>query len=110
VTKLGCLAVLLLAAAVAYFAIPVGEIYLRYYRFNDALEQEARFAARNDDEEIRRHLGALADSIGLPDEAHRIQIKRSANRITIWNEWTERVNLPFFRREFHFAPRHEGPL
>jgi hypothetical protein len=110
VGKLGCLVALLLAAAVAYFAIPVGEIYLRYYRFNDALEQEARFAARNDDDEIRRHLAAVADSLGLPDEALRIQVRRSANRITISNEWTERVDLPFFRREFHFAPRHEGPL
>lgn len=110
IAKLGCLFVLLLAAAAAFFAVPVGEVYLRYYRFNDALEQEGKFAARNDDDEIRRHLAAFADSIGLPQEATRISVRRSGNRIAITNEWTEHIDLPFFRREFRFAPSYEGPL
>ena len=56
-TNLGCLLTLLLAVAAVYFAVNVGEPYVRYYRYLDGMKQEARFSARFTDEEIQRRLG-----------------------------------------------------
>lgn len=103
-TKLGCLVSLLLLVTVSYFGVNIGEVYVRYFRFQDAMEQEARFAGKVDDTDIKRRLAAFADSLDLPDDAGRIQVQRTDSSIQITSEWSERVELPLFVREFHFAP------
>lgn len=103
-SKLGCLVGLLLGVAVLYFGFNIGEVWLRYYRFEDSIRQEVRFARQNTDDEIRRRLAARADSLGLPDEASRISVLRSANRITISADYQEVVELPGFVRTFRFRP------
>ena len=109
-SKLGCLFSLLLVVTVAYFGVNVGEVYLRYFEFKDALLQEARFAARRSDDDIRTRLVLVADSLGLPPEAGRIQVRRTANRIEIGASWSEYVELPLRLREIRFTPRVEAPL
>lgn len=104
-SRLGCLVSLLLVVTVAYFGFNIGEVYLRFYRMKDAMMQDARFAHTRDDEAIRLHLAAVADSLGLPDEAGRIMIQREARRIVISTRYSERVELPLFVREFRFNPR-----
>ena len=104
VGKLGCLVTLLIVATVAYFGVNVGEVYLRYYRFRDAMTQEARFARQNNDDAIRKHLRALADSLQLPDEAGTVKVRRTANRITISAEYHETVEFPMYVRTLRFAP------
>jgi hypothetical protein len=106
-SRLGCLVSLLLLVTVLYFGVNIGEVYLRYYRLRDAMEQEARFARTHDDEAIQRRLSAFADSIGLPDDAGRFRIRRSANRITISTEYSEHVELPLFVRVLRFKPNVE---
>lgn len=106
-SRIGCLIGLLLIVTVVYFGANIGEVYLRMYRLRDAMAQEARFAEGRDDDAIRMRLRATADSLGLPDEAGRFQIRRSANRITISTSYVELVELPLFVREFRFAPRVE---
>jgi len=108
--KLGCLFSLLLLVALGYFAVNIGEVYLRYYTFNDAIAQEVRFASTRTDEAIRRRLGALADSLGLPEDAARVNVRRTGNRIRVSVEYSEHVELPLFVREFHFAPEAQGEL
>ena len=109
-SKLGCLFLLLIVAVVAYFGANVGEVYLRYYRYRDAMRQEGRFARQNTDEQIRRHLRSFADSIGLPDEAGHVSVRRSANRISISADYHEVVELPLFIRSFRFVPSYVGDL
>ena len=104
-SRLGCLVSLLLLSAVAYFAFNIGEVYLRFFRMKDAMVQEARFAHNRDDEAIRLRLVAVADSLGLPDEAGRVIIRRESTRIIISTSYTEHVELPMFVREFRFAPQ-----
>lgn len=103
--RLGCLVSLLLLVTIAYFGFNIGEVYLRFYRLRDAMAQEARFARNRNDNMIRSHLAAVADSLGLPDEAGRVRVSREAGRIVISTEYSEHVELPLFVREFHFAPR-----
>jgi hypothetical protein len=107
VSRLGCLVGLLLIVTVVYFGTNVGEVYFRYYRLHDAMAQQARFASTLDDNAIRTRLSALADSLGLPEEATRIRVQRSANRIVISTDYAERVELPLFVRTFRFAPTVE---
>lgn len=109
-TKLGCLFSLLIMAAVSYFAVNIGEVYYRYYRYEDAFEQELRFANQRSDDAIRRRLAALADSLGLPEEAGHVRVTRSANRISISAEYEEHVELPLFVRRLTFSPKVAGSL
>ncbi len=109
-STLGCLVLLLLVVAAGYFGVNIGEVYLRHYEFRDAARQEVRFARMRTDAEIRARLSAKADSLGLPAEAGRVGIYRTAGRITLTSEYSELVELPLFVREFDFSIREEGAL
>ena len=107
-STLGCLVVLLIVVAAGYFGVNVGEVYLRYYRFRDSMAQTARFANRLPDDSIRARLRSSADSLGLPDGAHQVQIRRRDASIVLLADYYERVELPMFVREIHFQPRAEA--
>jgi len=108
--SLGCLFSLLLVTAALYFAVNVGEVYWRYYRYRDAMRQEARFAHMRTDQAIVRRLTSVADSLGLPDGAHQVAIRRDADRrhVSIAADYAERVELPGFVRTVRFSPRAEA--
>jgi hypothetical protein len=103
----GCLFAILLLVTVVYFGINVGEPYFRYYRFLDGMKQEARFSARFTDEQIQIRLAALADSLGLPEAAGRIRVRRASNRISLSSSYYERVELPLMVRDILFSPQAE---
>ena len=109
-TRLGCLFALLLLTAALYFGVNVGEVYWRYYRYQDAMQQEARFAQLRSDQAITGRLSAVAMSLGLPDAARQVTIRRDdrTRRIGIGADYSERVELPGFVRTFRFSPRAEG--
>ncbi len=109
-SMLGCLFTLLIVVAAGYFARNLGEPYWRYYRYKDAMSQEARFAGEVSNEEITRRLHAKADSLGLPPEAYKLRFNRTANSIAISSEYQEVVELPGYTRTFVFRPRVEAPL
>lgn len=104
-STLGCLFWLLIAVTVSYFAFNVGEVYVRYYRFLDAMRQEARFASSRSDADIIRRLDAVADALDIPNEASPVRLRRTANRLTISAEYVETVELPMRTRDFRFSPR-----
>ena len=105
---LGCLVTLLVAAGAIYFAVNVAEVWLRYYRYVDAMRQNVRFAASRTDESIRNRLAAFADSLGLPEEAHRVKVLRRGRTISISAEYSELVDLPFVKQEIELSPRADG--
>lgn len=108
-STLGCLVLLLVLVAAGYFAVNVGEAYWRFYRFQDAMKQEARFAARRGDDVIARRLRAKADSLGLPPQAIRhLTVRRRSGVIRIGSEYYETIELPLVVRELRFAPRVES--
>lgn len=106
-SNFGCLLSLLLIVTAIYFGVNVGEPYLRYYRFLDAMKQEARFSARFTDEDIQHRLAALADSLGLPEAAGRVRVRRTSNRISISSTYYERVEMPLIVRDILFSPQTE---
>ena len=108
--RLGRLVALLLLVVAVYFGFGVGETYVRYYRFRDAMRQEARFAAQSSDGDIRNRLSALAVKLGVPEEGTRVQVRRTPRRIFIWSDYDERIDLPFTARSIHFHPLAESDL
>jgi hypothetical protein len=107
-SSVGCLFSLLILAAAIYFGINFGEVYWRFYEFQDAMKQEVRFAKQIPDERIKLRLAALADSLGLPQEASEVTVERSTGAISVRAEYTERVDVPFMAREIRFRPRAQG--
>ena len=107
-SSLGCLFALLLLSAAGYFAVNVGEVYLRYFKFKDAMRQEVRFASHNSDQVILRHLRAQADSLGLPEAAGEVTLQRDGRHIEIESEYYEHIELPLYVREVRFNPHAEG--
>lgn len=108
-STLGCLTMLLILVAVAYFGVNVGQAYFDYYALRDSMQQQARFGNRMTDDQIRRALVAKVDSLGLPEDAANFQIRRESGRIVIWTEYVQSVELPLFVRHFTFAPTVEAP-
>jgi len=109
-STIGCLFSLLIAVAVVYFAVNVGRVYWRFYQYQDDMRQEVRFASQRTNEQIMTHLRASADSLGLPEAAGKITIRRSEKFISIESDYYDLVELPMYVREMHFNPRAEGPL
>jgi hypothetical protein len=109
-TSLGCLFALLLATVVLYFGVNIGEVFWRFYRFQDAMRQEARFGHLRTDQVIAGRLSSAAEALGLPDAARRPQVRRdeTSRRLFISVDYSEKVELPGFVRTFSFAPRAEG--
>lgn len=111
-SNLGCLVSLLLFVAALYYGVHIGEVYVRFYRLQDEMRSQARLAPSLTDQVIRRRLLDQIDELGLPPEAQRLTIRRSARprTITIECQYAETLNLPLFRHTFEFHPRIEEPL
>jgi hypothetical protein len=109
-STLGCLVSLALFVGALYYGVHIGQVYLRYYQLLDDMRSQAHVAANLSDSEITAHLTAQADS--LLGQTPRFQITRGGrpNRITIQTEYTESVDLPFFKHTFVLRPRAEKPI
>lgn len=107
-STIGCLFTLVVVVAIAYFGTNLGRAYWRFYQYQDDMRQEVRFARRRTNDEIITRLRASVDSLGLPEGASRISIRRSERMISIEADYYELVELPMYVREIHFNPRAEG--
>jgi hypothetical protein len=109
-STLGCLVLLLIVPVALYLGVNIGAAYWRYYQYQDAMQQEARFAQMRTDQAIALRLASAADSLRLPDAARHVKIRRdvATRRISIAADYLERVELPGLVRTLHFTPRAEG--
>jgi hypothetical protein len=100
---------LVLFVAALYYGVHIGQVYLRYYQLLDAMRYQAQIAPTiKDNAVIDRRLTAAADSI--LGKSPRFRIDRNPRRITIQTEYSDRVELPFFKHTFLLHPRAEAPL
>jgi hypothetical protein len=106
-TRFGCLFSLLLLTATGYFGYNIGTVYWREYEYQDAMNNEARFAAHNSDDVITLHLQAKSDSLALPEAARRVNIRRKDNQIWIWADYVETVEFPGMVRDIEMQPHVE---
>lgn len=103
-TKAGCLIYLLCVAGSLYFGIPAGEAYFRYLEYKDSMRQELRFRSNQPNEKIRAHLRLVADSLGLPEEAGDVKVRRDGNRVTVEAQYDEVLKFPMFTKTLRFTP------
>ncbi len=106
VTRIGCLFSVLMMVAVTYFGLPIAGMYVRYYRMENEMQTQARFAPSIDDGTIRRRLLQTIDNLRLPAQARQLRIRRIARprEIIISTSWEESIVLPFYTRVHRFAP------
>jgi hypothetical protein len=109
-SSMGCLFSLAIAGALMYVGVKVGEVYWRYYEYQDDMKQEVRFAANVSTENIILHLKAAADTLDLPVDAKVLTVRRSPREISIEAEYYERIELPMYARDVLFHPHATGPL
>ena len=107
-TTLGCLLMMLLGAAGVYFGVNIGEVYFRFYQYQDAMRQEVRFAAHNTDAQIVQHLRQKADSLDLPESAGEVSVQRDGRHIELEAEYYVHLELPLHVREVHFDAHASG--
>jgi len=102
----GCLLTLLVFSAALYYGVHIGEVYWRFYQFQEEMRSQTRLAPSITDGVIRRRLLLIVDELGLPAEAQKIQIKRTARprQISIESEYAEEVDLPLFNHTFRLHP------
>ena len=109
-SSLGCLFSLLILAVIIYFGVNIGEVYWRYYQYEDDMRQQVQFASHKTNNQISTELQAQADSLGLPDAAGQVTVRRSQTMISLESEYYETVELPLYARDVLFHPHAEGPL
>lgn len=107
-SKIGCLFSLLIVSAVLYFGVNAFETYYLYWQYKDAMQQEIRFRSYLPNDKIRENLRAVVDSLGLPEDAGIVTIRREKGQITIEAHYEELIELPWYKREVHFEPRAVG--
>jgi len=108
VGRIGCLFTLLVITAIGYFGANIGEAYWNFYRYQDRMKSEAQFAAHTTDAVIKEHIAGFADSLGLPDPANNVIVRRGEHDIFIYANYDVRIELPGQVREFHFNPSATG--
>lgn len=106
--QLGCLVILMVFTAVVYFGLNIGVVFWHYWQFQDRMRDQAHFAGHLSTTVIKTRLSALADSLGLPESAHIISVRRTAHAIYISADYSEHIELPLFVREIHFNPQATG--
>lgn len=105
----GCLIYLLVVGGVVYFGSGVGSAYIDYYRYRDAMKQEAEFSLQRSDMDIKSRLKIFADSLGLSPSASMVRINRSPARVTIVGSYLQSVPVPLFGpRKIRFSPTAEA--
>ncbi len=108
-SRVGCLLQIAALAALGYIATIAGEDALNFYRFQDAMRNETRFAANRSDQEIKSRLRAFTDSLNLPLSAKDVNVVRQANHIRIWSRYDKVVKLPLnYTRIVHLRPSAEA--
>lgn len=95
-----------LLVAVLYVIWAIVPHYFNNYRFEDAIEQEARLNAYTgkSERDMRESLYKKARDLGLPLQAEQIQVLRQGGEIQIWAEYTVVVNLPGYQVVLNFRP------
>lgn len=103
----GCLISIILFVAVLYYGYHIGQIYLKFYQLQDEMNTQASLAPSLANDVIYRRLAAKSDS--LLGRTLRFEIQRT-RRITITTEYSDSVDLPFFKHIYRLKPKAEAPL
>ena len=111
-SKRGCVLTLLVLVVAVYYGIGIGGHYVTYFRFLDEMRTQARLASTVDNATIQRRLLDRIEELGLPAEARRVSIRRTARprEIRISTSYQVTFELPFYVHVHTFNPEARAPL
>jgi hypothetical protein len=84
---------LLIVAALGWAGYHTVPVYLRYFQFDEAVEEVARFAGTRSEEEVRQRVLELAEEYDVPLEAEDLVVQKVSGNIEIALAYVERVEL-----------------
>lgn len=94
------LAIVLLLARAAWYAVP---IYWNYVRFKDELQTMARFSGEQSDAAIVGRVMEIARDMQVPIEVGQVRVRRERERVHIDASYSEQIEmLPRFPAEWEF--------
>jgi hypothetical protein len=95
----------LVVAAGLYYGIEYGSVYIRHWKFEDAVKQHVSFAGQLTDEAIRQKV--LDDAVGmeLPPQARNVRLVRtqSPRVLQVSIAYSDSLNLLFAKKEVSFT-------
>ena len=95
---------LAVAALIANAAWRVGSSYLAFYKFKDAVTEEAQFAADKSSDQLRERVLGLAQQYDIPIDRDGLTIIKADQRIRIAGSYTKRIEVvPGFKYPWAFA-------
>lgn len=102
--RLRLLITLLITLVLIILAVRLVPVYVKKFEFNEAVREEAKFAAVRDvpPSEVRLRLFRKAQELGLPIQAQQILITPSGQGIHISVSYTVPVQLPGYTLNLNF--------
>lgn len=97
---------LAVVVAFGYIAWMVLPAYYSSFQFQDFMDSEAKLNSYSmkPESEIQEGLFKKAKDLELPLASDAIHVQRSGTDITIWAEYTVKVDLPIHPIELKFSP------
>ena len=94
---------LLIVAALLWAGFHTVPVYLRYFQFDEAVEEVARFAGTRSEEEVRQRVLELADEYEVPLAAEDLVVQKIRGNTEIALAYVERVEvLPTWFYDWQF--------
>jgi hypothetical protein len=94
---------LAIAALIVHACWRSANVYLRYYRFKDAVHETVLFSNAKSDAQLKNRVLQLAEQFDVPLDEERIGITHDENRTMVMATYTDQVELvptKFFPWEF----------
>src|SRR5262249_54284204 len=90
---------LALVALVAHAAIKIVPVFWSNLRFKDALAEQARFAGKKTEDELRNRAEKIANDLEIPVTGESIAIKRTGAQTSFDTRYV--AQLEYFPRRFY---------
>jgi hypothetical protein len=84
---------LALAALVFHACWRSGNVFLRYYKFKDAVHETVLFASAKSDAQLQSRVLELARQLDVPLEPENVAVKREENTTIINAVYTDQIEL-----------------
>ena len=94
---------LAVAALVANAAWRIGSSYVSFYKFKDAITEEAQFGAEKSADQLRERVVSLAEQYDLPVNGDELTITKAEQRTRIAGSYTKPIEIvPGFKYPWAF--------
>ena len=104
IPQLKLLLKLVLAALLANAAWRVGSSYVSFYKFKDAINEEAQFGADKSVDQLRDRVVALAQQFDLPVDGDAVTISKESQRTRIAGSYSKSIEVvPGFKYPWSFS-------